>query len=238
MTVTTPANTLVNDIARQIQAEILSAQLQPGEKLRAARLSERFGVSLSVVREALTRLSENGLVTSRPQLGFAVRRLDADHLRELTEARIAVEGTALGWAIERGDINWEENIVASLYALNRTPTPSPDSTAEDAEAWYKAHKRFHDALVGGCNNSVMLDMRAGLYDATELYRRALRRVTRKSERNVESEHEAIAQAALNRSREEAVSLLERHLQTTTNSVLSSGLADQDASGQTSAAGGK
>ncbi|HEY0410171.1 MAG TPA: GntR family transcriptional regulator, partial [Candidatus Dormibacteraeota bacterium] len=51
----------------------LSGQFEPGQRLKLLPLAERFDASLSVVREALTRLAEQGLVVATPQHGFSVR---------------------------------------------------------------------------------------------------------------------------------------------------------------------
>ncbi|HXA91175.1 MAG TPA: GntR family transcriptional regulator, partial [Mycobacterium sp.] len=58
-----------------LRAELLSGVLKPGVKLLMVELASRFSVSQSVVREALTRLAEQGLVVATPQRGFRVREL-------------------------------------------------------------------------------------------------------------------------------------------------------------------
>ena len=60
----------------------------------------------TVVREALTRLAEQGLAVATPQRGFRVRELSVDDIAGLTESRVQIESTALRLAIERGDVQW------------------------------------------------------------------------------------------------------------------------------------
>jgi DNA-binding GntR family transcriptional regulator len=60
-------------------------------------LAGRFGVSQSVVREALTRLGERGLVVASPQRGFRVRELSVADIAELTELRVEIERWLCGW---------------------------------------------------------------------------------------------------------------------------------------------
>ena len=55
-----------------LRFELLESRLQPGERLKLVELAERFGISQTVVREALTRLSEQGLVVATPNKGFMV----------------------------------------------------------------------------------------------------------------------------------------------------------------------
>src|SRR6266853_860236 len=76
-------------------------------------LTERFGVSQSVIREALTRLTEQHLLIATPQRGFRVRDLSIEDIAELTETRIQIESLALRLAVERGDLQWETGILAA-----------------------------------------------------------------------------------------------------------------------------
>jgi DNA-binding GntR family transcriptional regulator len=111
------ARTLVDDVHAAIRADILAGRLAPGEPLRMATLRERFAVSLSVVREALTRLSEQRLVRAVPQLGFAVVPASVDQLHDLTRVRIDVESITLRRAVAEGDQHWETAVTDALRAL-------------------------------------------------------------------------------------------------------------------------
>ena len=77
-----------------LRSELLNGVLHPGQKLKMVELTERFGVSQSVVREALTRLTEQGLLVATPQRGFRVRDLSIEDIAELTETRIQIESLA------------------------------------------------------------------------------------------------------------------------------------------------
>ena len=119
----------VIEIYDQIRADILSTRIAPGTRLKVNPLCQRFGVSLSVVREALTRLAEQRLVVSLPQLGFTVVPVDRAGLIDLTNVRVEIEGLALRWAIQRADLDWETSVVGALYRLGRTPQNAPDADA-------------------------------------------------------------------------------------------------------------
>ena len=73
-----------------IRSELLNGVLHPGQKLKMVELTERFGVSQSVIREALTRLTEQGLLIATPQRGFRVRDLSIEDIAELTESRVQI----------------------------------------------------------------------------------------------------------------------------------------------------
>jgi DNA-binding GntR family transcriptional regulator len=196
-----------------------------------APLCERFHVSLSVVREALTRLAEQRLVLAEPQLGFSVIELRADDLLDLTDVRVQIEGMALKQAIERADLSWETSVVAAIYALGRTPQTTTDDAGEMTDEWSIAHAHFHRTLAQGCGSPLLMEIREGLYDASEVYRRWAQPITLEA-RDVHGEHTAIANAALARDSSTSLELLEKHIRRTSETLLDSHLlAERTKTGQ-------
>jgi DNA-binding GntR family transcriptional regulator len=214
----------VLEIYEQLRRDILAARLAPGERLKVSPLCQRFGASMTVVREALARLAEQGLVRFEPQAGFSVVSLDRDGLVDLTNVRVEVESLALSWSIQRAGLPWETSVVASLYALGRTPQHLPGDSGEMSEEWAAAHAAFHAALADGCGSPLLLEFRAGLYEKSELYRRWAQPVVREG-RDVHAEHTSIADAALKHDIPLAVELLERHIRRTAEILLASGLIE-------------
>lgn len=98
----------------RIREEIFQGSLAPGQRLRLVEPAQRFAVSQSVIREALTRLSEQGLVKAVPQQGFSVVTISLRDLDELTEARTEVETMVLRRSMERGDLRWEASVVDAV----------------------------------------------------------------------------------------------------------------------------
>ncbi|MFX5785409.1 GntR family transcriptional regulator, partial [Acinetobacter baumannii] len=80
--------------------------------------SDRYGIGATAIREALSRLVSDGLVESEDQRGFAVASISREDLIDLTNTRMDVEGLALRRSIERGDVEWEVNIVSSFHRLS------------------------------------------------------------------------------------------------------------------------
>jgi DNA-binding GntR family transcriptional regulator len=212
------ALTRTEQVYKQLRADILAGRLLPGTKLRFADLTERYDCSTSVVREGLTRLAEQGLVQSEPQHGFHVTPLSLDDLEDLTEARCEIEGLVLRVSIEHGDIAWESDVVAALHALERTAMTAEGESVMMSEEWTRAHARFHGALLAACTNQRLRNMALSLRDAAELYRRWSRPVGHDEDRDVRSEHRALADAALRGDATEAVRLLESHLRRTSRAL--------------------
>jgi DNA-binding GntR family transcriptional regulator len=144
------ASTRTAEVYDVLRSELLNGVICPGQRLRLVELASRFSVSQSVIREALTRLAEQGFVVATPQRGFRVRELSVEDIAGLTEARVEVESGALRLAIERGDVRWETGILATHHILERTATVRDDGTVN--EEWATNHREFHRALLAGCGN--------------------------------------------------------------------------------------
>jgi DNA-binding GntR family transcriptional regulator len=216
---TVTAHTRGGHVYEAIRAAILAGEFQPGQKLKPNELKVRYGVSLSVVREALSRLAEQRLVQSQPNQGFQVVPLSAKALRDLTDLRVMVECFALRRAIERGDVTWEAEIVAAHHTLTVTPPFEADPSSPISKSWEQAHRRFHYALIAGCDMPIVLDLCSSLFDASELYRGLAAPLTAEGARDVATEHAQIMEATLARDVEVGVARLDLHFRATTKLVL-------------------
>lgn len=209
------ASTLADEVYAEIKADIMTGRIKPGERLTLTPLSERFGVSLSVIREALTRLAEQRLARATPQQGFMVTPLSVAHLRELTDARLEIEILVLRRALAEGDVAWEARVLASHHLLANTPMDDPEPFSP---AWAAAHRDFHASVASGCANSLLLQMRQDLYDSAELYR-FWSALAAPRGRDVAREHREIAESAVARDETLIVKLMREHLTRTCDLVL-------------------
>jgi DNA-binding GntR family transcriptional regulator len=201
-----------------LRADLLACRILPGKKLKIQELCTRFSVSLGAIREALSRLTSEGLVVAEPQRGFHAAPISASDLVDLTMVRVEIDSLCLRRAIACGDVDWESRLVAAAHRLARTPERAPDDPARSNEDWVEAHAAFHLALVDGCDSLWLLHLHALLYAQSERYRR-LSVPFAISGRNVNEEHQAILNATLARDTEAAVRLLATHLEATTHILL-------------------
>lgn len=197
----------------RLREDILAGRLAPGSRLRFADLSDRYGASMGVTREALSRLCEHGLVVSEPQVGFRVITLSAIDLVDLTETRCQLEGTALAMAIEHGGLDWESNVLAAHHGLARTRIMT--DAGRLSPDWVAAHSRFHGALTDGCPNARLKALVATQRDAAEVYRHW----SSSKKRDTEGEHRQLCEAALARDVAEAYRVLVEHLVETARLLL-------------------
>ena len=77
------STTLSEQIYDELYHDITDQRLVCGQKLTLKMLKERFNVSHTPIREALTRLSENGLVTYYSNCGVTVRQFTESDIRQI-----------------------------------------------------------------------------------------------------------------------------------------------------------
>lgn len=166
--VTTGAR-LSDQVAEQLAAQIRSGGLAPGDKLPTeARLVEQFGVSRTVVREAVSRLKSLGLVDSRQGSGvfvsasasFAPLQFEAQHAAsqaavvQMVEVRRALEAEVAALAAQRRSASDLRRIQAAVRALDAAVHSGGDGVREDVE--------FHRAIAQAAGNPFLLQTLAYL----------------------------------------------------------------------------
>ena len=204
------AGTRTEEVYQVLRKDLLNGRIAPGERLKLVELSTRFELSQSVIREALARLAETGLVVATPQRGFRVRELSVQDVQALTEARVQIESVTLQFAVERGDIHWETGVLASHHLLEHTPVALEDGQFN--EDWPERHHAFHRALLSGCGNPHLEAVSSELRDTAELYRRWYWALTEDSGRDIATEHRLLKELTLARETQTALALLRTHIE--------------------------
>jgi DNA-binding GntR family transcriptional regulator len=199
-----------------LRTDILNTRIEPGSKLKIADLGTRFGVSLSVVREALTRLGEQGLVVANPQRGFSVIELSIQDLDDLTNTRMQIESMAVRDSVAHGGVPWEGQVLSALHQLERTELYSgPDCVNPE---WLDAHRAYHQALVAGGSSPRLRSIANALRDNAELYRMWSRTWAHDVDRDLAAEHRAIMIAAISADADAAAEALSQHIARTTAAI--------------------
>lgn len=205
----------------RLRTEILHGDLMPGDRLTAADLQDRFALGLTPIREALMRLSAEGLVDTETHRGARVADVSAEALADLMATRRSIERLCLEASMARGDEAWESEVVAAMHMLSRTPLPSSTEDRSAAALWEERHRRFHFALVSACGSDWLLRFWNTLADHSERFRKLRllnRHVAAAEVRDVNAEHRAIMDAVLARDVPTATRLMDQHLTGTEQSV--------------------
>jgi DNA-binding GntR family transcriptional regulator len=211
------AKTLAEATYHRLRDDLTGLRFPPGDKLAFKTLASTYGVGVSPLREALSRLASERLVTASGQRGFRVPPVSAAEMWEVIRLRQLLEREALEHAIAHGDAAWESAIVAAFHRLARAAS---GAGLRDAGAWDRLHRDFHQALLAACGSPWLLHFIAILYHQSERYRRLRFHNADPAAlpRDVDREHREIMEAVLARRKRAAGDLLVHHLARTGEAV--------------------
>lgn len=155
--------TIGDDGYRRIRTDILFGRLRPGQKLRLEGLKEGYSVSVSTLREILSRLTSEGLVLAEGRRGFEVAPVSVDNLKELAELRVLLEGHAMKASFAHADMEWEGRVVSAHHKLAATERLMSSSIGEP-EQWKRYDSEFHQALISNCGSRTLMEAHAAVFD--------------------------------------------------------------------------
>lgn len=208
------AATLAEVAAGKVREAILSGAIAPGSKLHIQRLSDEFGLSATPMREGLARLVATGLVEALGQRGFRALPISMEDLADIQRMRHWVEVEGLKLSMQRGDLNWEQGIVAAQHRLKSLSVVRDNPTARSGgpgePLFDQAHKAFHTALIAACGSPRLLAAHSDLHDQFYRYRLVLRLVPR-SKAATDRDHAELVQRAMSRDFEAAAQSLHEHI---------------------------
>ncbi|MBA2933706.1 GntR family transcriptional regulator [Sphingomonas sp. CGMCC 1.13654] len=152
-----------------LRAQIIGCELKPGARLNISSLQATLELSQASVREALSRLTAEGLVESDQHRGFRVSPVSATGFRELIEACMTVELPCIRSSIANGDPEWERRITAAYHRCVLT-LEQLSTGAVGIDAYSNERKGFYDALLSACENKWLLWSWELLYAQNMRYR--------------------------------------------------------------------
>ncbi len=146
-------------IERALLEEISVGDLAPGQRLDEAGLAARFGASRTPVREALSRLTAQGVLVQGERRGVFVAQYDREELSQIFEAMHEIEAACARIAAQRLTLLARSEIEAAQAACVAA------AKAGDRGAYLRANEAFHLAIYAATGNRYMAEI------ATEFRRR-------------------------------------------------------------------
>lgn len=209
--------TISEQAFQQLRHDVLRGAHLPERKLKLDELQTRYGFSSSPLREALNRLTQEGLVRSDERRGFRVAPISREDLADITRMRLMLDLPALRCAIAEGDDQWEATIVAAFHRLERVESKLSEGPTLLNETWSRLHRDFHLAVLAACTSQRQLAWSTSLFDQAERYRYFSAR-HRQTSRRKSDEHKRLMNAVLKRDADTACCLLEEHILSTQRHV--------------------
>ncbi|WP_413208107.1 GntR family transcriptional regulator [Rhodospirillum sp. A1_3_36] len=156
---------LATTLVGQLERDIVTGALQPGDKLDERTLSERFHVSRTPVREALQKLASSGLVETRPRRGTVVASITINELIEMFEVMSELESYCARLAARR-------MMAQEVDALRRLHEDCQRETERgEADPYYAANVAFHEAIYAGAHNAYLARQTQAVRNRLSPYRR-------------------------------------------------------------------
>lgn len=146
--------TLVDKVVEALIAQAARGAVLPGDRIVETDLAQKLGVSRVPVREALRLLESYGIVLNEPYKGIRLRPLTNQWVRDLAQARAALETTAAHSAIDAGRHRgpWLRPMEAAVVEMGAT------AKRKDAYGLAVADAAFHRELCKLGGNGVVLDL--------------------------------------------------------------------------------
>jgi DNA-binding GntR family transcriptional regulator len=196
--------TLRERVYAHLKQEILDNRIAPGTLLQEVPLAESLGISRGPIREALSSLASEGLVTITPRRGAVVAELTKHGFLEAYQLREALEALAVRLSVPR--MTGEE-----LDALEAPIVDMEECSArQDGAGFFQANRRFHDTFVEASRNSMLLEAYQRLVGQLAPYRGPSALLRGNFDRSI-AEHRAILVAARARDVDLASGLVVEHI---------------------------
>lgn len=205
-----PPRTLVERAYRALRQDVICGALAPGERLRVEHLKDQYQVGAGTLREALSLLVSDALVTVEGQRGFRVAPMAIEDLEDLTRLRLHIEIEALRQSIRCGTPAWRAGLQRAYDALSAVEQPI---LPENRQRWEQLNMQFHEALIAGCGSHWTLNMLQLLARHGERYRRYTMGLPGAT-RDVHAEHRDIFEHAMAGREVRAALALEAHVRNT------------------------
>lgn len=214
------SDSLRNEVSDYIKGLISSGQLKPGDRLPTERImAEKFGVSRTVIRDAVKTLAGIGLLEVKHGIGIFVATVDGttvgrqlssllryhlEAIEHIYEVRILLEKAAAYWAAERCSKEDNDRIRQLLDEARKVdPVDYTDRFAE-------LNRNFHLLIAEASQNPVVAMMVENILELLEHTSNETHKIPGRAVRSID-EHERILTAIIERRPEEAKKVMEEHL---------------------------
>ncbi|PZP99212.1 MAG: hypothetical protein DI587_11190 [Variovorax paradoxus] len=144
--------------------QITSGAVKPGERIKDSEWATKFGVSRTPMREAIRKLTQEGLLVSLPTGGYEIRRLSQKELVQLYGCRAALEGAA----VREVTIAADPKVISEVGAVLRDTQAAID--AKDLKRAFDLNTRYHKVIMDACDNAFIKDMLSSLQRMIRVYR--------------------------------------------------------------------
>ncbi|MDX3641088.1 GntR family transcriptional regulator [Streptomyces sp. MB09-02B] len=182
--------TTPDGVYRALRAAILDGTVPPGGQLREAHIASDLGISRAPLREALTKLEEEGLVVKFPYRGAFVAEVSPREVAEIDSVRLHVEPYAAELSAEALRGPERPQLLRTVEDLRRA------MEKDDIPASIDAHLRFHRLFYDFSGHGILQSLWNGWETRLRLYLSVDHRTYSDNPHQLVVEHERLAAVAL------------------------------------------
>ena len=151
-------------VYQRLKESIIRGQILPGSKLVETQISQELGVSRTPLREAISRLGQEGLLEVVPRHGTFVRKQSVNEILESLDIREALEGLAARLAARH----------ATPEIIHKMKTCfsdfSPKNVEKSIKDYAQQNVRFHHLVIQASQNRRLIGIIRNLYDQMDMVR--------------------------------------------------------------------
>lgn len=199
---------LNEQVYEKIRSDIVSGKFAPGTRIIDLQIADQYGISRTPVRDAIQRLTREGLVVTSGKKGYYVFKATRQDIVEIFEVRLMLDKAVVEKLITE--------LMPNSYQLYFNTVQQIENRLEEGilrgpKAFTEYDEEFHDSIVGLCNNSRIV----GIYRDNSVHTKAFRSMTSFSAERIDKAnklHFELLDAIKNMDRERALQAVLKHVE--------------------------
>jgi DNA-binding GntR family transcriptional regulator len=200
-------------VYKKLKKMIISHKLEPGTKIHEEHIAEELGVSRTPIREALSKLEQEGVVKIIPRRGAYIVKLSKEEIYEILTIREFLEALAVRLCTRH--VN--DDLIKKLRECFEDPDGNP--IANNPELVHKADVHFHDIILNSCKSKKLSELMHNIYDQIQMLRSRVVTLPGKAKKSM-SDHQKVIDALEKRDPDLAEKHMREHIKDVKSAVLS------------------
>jgi len=203
MTAAVPSRQTTHEWVRdRMRDAILAGEFTPGSRIVQTEIAEKYGVSVTPVREAMRELLGEGLIRVDPHKAATVREFVLDEALEISELRLMLEPLA----VRRAAPVITDEEIARLESIQEQLDQHPDDLA-----WVELNHRWHIVVLEATRSPWLTEILGRLRGISRFYLAASMRASTVDRDKSNADHHAMIEAFRRRDAEAAGQIMDSHI---------------------------
>lgn len=208
----TDTESIRKKVYNYIKEKILEGELTQCERIYEGKLAKEIGVSRTPVREALHALEHEGLLISRPRIGYIIKPISKEEVYEICEIRKVIETLALIWAVQKEKTRLVKELKKNIQLSEKKIEKN------EIKSFVELDAKFHEIIAKLSGSERLLELAKTLRRHMLRYRIESIYTKENVERAIEG-HKKIISAIEDGSEKKIEETLKEHIDTSREDIL-------------------